>query len=378
MASNEVVYYCTECNATVGENDKFCQNCGANLSEKVYEEQNHKDEIIINEKYISLNSKTTWLIALLSFTILVNIIAMIADISQMNLIQRAIDGHSISELDAAENDSRVQTIAIFQLFVFITTAIFFLVWKNQAYKNLDPLNATGREYSSGWAVGAYFVPFLNLFRPFQIMREIWRGSDPNFINNSINSNITWKVAPSNPILPLWWTFSLINKFFGYLSFRMSNQINTIQQIKNYSTVTLISDIIGIPYAIILIILAKDLNKRQEEKYKKLVTFTTDKTINDRSYSYTYPEYSEITELEKYEEIDDTQMSDDEKAKVFGKVLGLKGQIKKSDITRIYKELMEKYHPDKVSHLGEEFHKYAEKKTKDINKAYSYFKKKYGL
>lgn len=378
MESNEEEYTCSECNATVGENDKFCQNCGADLSETVYEKQNQKDEMIINEKYISLNSKTTWLISLLSFTILVSIIAMIADISQMNLIQRAIDGHSISEIDAAENDSRVQTIAIFQIFVFITTAIFFLIWKNQAYKNLDPLNATEREYSSGWAVGAYFVPFLNLFRPFQIMREIWKGSDPNFINNSNINNISWKVAPSNTILPLWWTFFLIDSFFGNLSFRMSNQMNTIQQIQNYSTVTLISDIIGIPSAIILIILAKNLNKRQEEKYKKLVSFTTDKTPNDKSYSYTYPEYSEVTELEKYEEIDDTQMSDDEKAKVFGKILGLKGQIKKSDITRFYKELIEKYHPDKVSHLGEEFQKYAEKKTKDINKAYLYFKRKYGL
>jgi DnaJ like chaperone protein len=33
-----------------------------------------------------------------------------------------------------------------------------------------------------------------------------------------------------------------------------------------------------------------------------------------------------------------------------------------------------YHPDKVSHLGDEFRTGAEEKMKEINQAYDYFKK----
>lgn len=80
----------------------------------------------------------------------------------------------------------------------------------------------------------------------------------------------------------------------------------------------------------------------------------------------------------YEELDDSGLSDEEKAKVYGKLFGLSGSLKKTDITKIYRKLVGKYHPDKVSHLGKEFQIFAEKKTKDINKAYHYFKSKYNL
>jgi DnaJ like chaperone protein len=36
----------------------------------------------------------------------------------------------------------------------------------------------------------------------------------------------------------------------------------------------------------------------------------------------------------------------------------------------------KYHPDKVSHLGDEFKQVAEEKMKEINSAYDFFKRKF--
>ena len=84
------------------------------------------------------------------------------------------------------------------------------------------------------------------------------------------------------------------------------------------------------------------------------------------------------EVETYQEIDDSNLSDEEKARVYGDVLKLKGKITKEEITNAWKKMIEKYHPDKVSHLGEEFQNYAEKKSKDINKAYAYFRRKYNF
>lgn len=42
----------------------------------------------------------------------------------------------------------------------------------------------------------------------------------------------------------------------------------------------------------------------------------------------------------------------------------------------YFEMIKKYHPDKVNHLGYEFQKMAEQKTVEINRAYEYLKKIY--
>jgi len=88
--------------------------------------------------------------------------------------------------------------------------------------------------------------------------------------------------------------------------------------------------------------------------------------------------NEDTDIETYEEIDDSLMNEKDKTRVYGAVLGLHGTVTKQEIIDAYKKLIAKYHPDKVSHLGEEFQKYAEKKTREINKAFYYLKRKYTL
>ncbi|MDO8684508.1 MAG: DnaJ domain-containing protein, partial [Armatimonadota bacterium] len=48
-----------------------------------------------------------------------------------------------------------------------------------------------------------------------------------------------------------------------------------------------------------------------------------------------------------------------------------------EIKRSYKTLMSQYHPDKVATLGEEIRAVAERKSKDITRAYRYVMKSYG-
>ena len=60
------------------------------------------------------------------------------------------------------------------------------------------------------------------------------------------------------------------------------------------------------------------------------------------------------------------------------ILGLGERMAPSDVKTAYRDLLAKYHPDKVNHLGEEFKQIAEKKTKEIVQAYQYFQRKYGI
>jgi DnaJ like chaperone protein len=55
------------------------------------------------------------------------------------------------------------------------------------------------------------------------------------------------------------------------------------------------------------------------------------------------------------------------------ILGIQPGASEEEIKKAYRNLANKYHPDKVSHMGEEFRELAEKKFKEIQEAYQYLK-----
>jgi DnaJ-domain-containing protein 1 len=58
-----------------------------------------------------------------------------------------------------------------------------------------------------------------------------------------------------------------------------------------------------------------------------------------------------------------------------RILGVTDKDSQATIRKRYRELLGKYHPDKVQHLGIEFQEMAERKTKAIIKAYEFLRKK---
>lgn len=55
------------------------------------------------------------------------------------------------------------------------SGVAFLLWLHHAYANLRHFSLVRPRYTVGWAVGMWFVPFVNLVRPYSIMRELWLG-----------------------------------------------------------------------------------------------------------------------------------------------------------------------------------------------------------
>jgi DnaJ like chaperone protein len=57
------------------------------------------------------------------------------------------------------------------------------------------------------------------------------------------------------------------------------------------------------------------------------------------------------------------------------VLGVSANATIEEITAAYRQMAQMYHPDKVTTLGPEFRELAERKMKEINKAYEALKKR---
>jgi len=109
-----------------------------------------------------------------------------------------------------------------------------------------------------------------------------------------------------------------------------------------------------------------LNISDDNDYKKNYQKNNENrnTKNNSEFNYS-----------KNKESNNNSSNNTKNEQYYYELLGLKYGASISDIKDAYKKLISQYHPDKVANLGPELQLLAQKKTKDINEAYQYFKKK---
>lgn len=150
-------------------------------------------------------------------------------------------------------------IALLRIPLFITTIVFFLIWEYRAFNNLSALKARNLQFSPGWAVGWWFIPFANLIKPFQVMRELWNESDPEydadfgFLSVSVG-------APT--IMGFWWAFWLLTNFADRVA-------NRVEESNFFPVALIVASILEIIAAGLIIKIILGIVERQELRFKRL-------------------------------------------------------------------------------------------------------------
>jgi hypothetical protein len=70
-------------------------------------------------------------------------------------------------------------VGLAQFILAIITGITFLRWIYRSNNNLRALSGESMTFTPGWSVGWYFIPIANLWKPYQVMNEIWKVSHKN-------------------------------------------------------------------------------------------------------------------------------------------------------------------------------------------------------
>src|SRR5262249_17781766 len=96
------------------------------------------------------------------------------------------------------------TASFFGRITLIATVVVFLLWQHRAYNNLPALGVPRPDFSSGWVVGSWFVPFLNLVRPYKIVKYIRDKSNPE----AVSAEGGYYDTGGNFTLKAWWGFWL--------------------------------------------------------------------------------------------------------------------------------------------------------------------------
>jgi hypothetical protein len=145
-----------------------------------------------------------------------------AAVTVLNAVHLSIlDPDSFAGSDAVvASDERLAAGGAALLATFLVSTILWLLWFHRAYRNVESFGSIAMRFGTGWAVGAWFVPILNLFRPKQIANDIWRGTDPQ-------PPPGWTTPPVAPLVHWWWAAWLVANLLGNLSFRLLNDARTL-------------------------------------------------------------------------------------------------------------------------------------------------------
>ena len=125
-------------------------------------------------------------------------IAIISDVMQLNLLDSP---WTVSMEEAQSNDTRVRIVNILHFGIIIISSVMMVVWRYRANENCHGFGAQNMQFTPGWAAGSNFVPIMNLFRPYQVMQEIWKVStDPS----------AWRNQAGGLLVKWWWAACVVS------------------------------------------------------------------------------------------------------------------------------------------------------------------------
>ncbi|HJP94701.1 MAG TPA: DUF4328 domain-containing protein [Pyrinomonadaceae bacterium] len=197
------------------------------------------------------------------------VIVFSAILSAVNLVAIAVRYRQV-----LIDDSDWQIIGVLQAFAILATGIFFLIWFYCAHQNLRALGIRRGRYSSPWSILLFFVPFLNLYYGYDLVKELWRQSSPDlgFSDDFLKQHAsTLKQYPTKTSrIGLWWGFTIASSFMARTSLLLlSSPTVSNSEFVSATWMNMIADALSIAASISLILVVKDTDERQEEKHRRL-------------------------------------------------------------------------------------------------------------
>ncbi len=195
------------------------------------------------------------IVIVLIISLIIALASIVSSYLQILLLEDLNTGIVISDSVADANDNREIALAITQFIMIIVGAIFFIRWFRRAYYNMGLRTTT--EHTEGWAAGAWFIPILNLFRPYQIMSEMWKFTSSQLEIGGSNVN------KAHSIVGVWWFLWLINSFTGTVASRIGDEY-TIDGLLLASKGMIFSLVVGFPLALAAIYMIRSYDEMEQE------------------------------------------------------------------------------------------------------------------
>lgn len=217
------------------------------------------------EPFVSAHGRAQVVLFLFATFVAVSLFSLFSNLLQLDLIADALSGGEVAQDRAELNDVRQMVAGLLQIAARLLLAVAFLVWLHRVTKNVPALgNPMSKiNYTPGWAVGSFFIPFGNLFMPYRAVREVWDHSDPA-VRTEEEAGST--LRPARPALVVgWWLGFILWTFINRISDNLTRGAETAQAMRTVTGLTITSDVVGIVAAVLGIMVVRGLDRRQAER-----------------------------------------------------------------------------------------------------------------
>ncbi|WP_373474278.1 DUF4328 domain-containing protein [Sphingorhabdus lacus] len=150
-------------------------------------------------------------------------------------------------------------VGVAMIIVAIATIVLWCMWLHRAAKNVIDADFSDFDSTPAWAVGWHFIPFANLFKPFEIMRKIWNAS----------TGASTVLDSPAPIISRWWAAWLTAGFAGNISTRIALQAESADTLYLGTVLAAISSIatfVAIPTAMLML---QTITQGQSERFGQI-------------------------------------------------------------------------------------------------------------
>jgi eukaryotic-like serine/threonine-protein kinase len=199
----------------------------------------------------------------LGLVTLANLSALWVDVIQLGLATDLESGRRVSFDELSASDDRVAATGLLQTACYVLCVVAFLAWYGRAYRNLGRLGARGLRWGNGWAIAYWFIPIANLFRPKQVVNDIWRASDPG-----VPQGAGWG-GRVPAVIHWWWALWLISSFAERILFRRSMEAgDSPSEFVSLSQTYIVWDLIDVIPAALAFLVVRKITARQEERRRR--------------------------------------------------------------------------------------------------------------
>lgn len=235
-----------------GKNMNFESKCSDfDVDNKVIlGEQNKLNLIRPNDKRAKMAQLFVWAV------MAIELLSVGSSYLQIVLLEAFQNGEEITDVMINSNDTREQWMGISYLILFAISAFTFILWFRRAYYNLSL--RTSINHGEGWAAGAWFVPIMNIIRPYRIMEELYIKTT-SLINSKTNNFVESKTT----LLAFWWGLWLLTNFASRILTRKS-QDDSLEQLLQTTQINIVLSLLMVPLSIITVLVIKNLAAKEEQ------------------------------------------------------------------------------------------------------------------